>query len=621
MKKIIFSAVIILFASFNGYSVKMPGVILQNIPVKIAIHSNDLKYENKKIFFISESDTVIAIAQRKDERWEWNAVLPKTGKIKIISESDIIQPSTHYVYPAWVSILPPLIAIGLALIIKEVLISLLIGIFVGAIFFYNFNLLEAFLRTIDTIIPSVLLDFSHINIVIFSMMIGGLVGIVSKNGGMEALANLMMRKIKSRVGALLGTFASGLIIFFDDYTNSLIVGNIARPLCDKFKISREKLAFIVDSTAAPIASIAVIGTWIGYEVGIIQEALNSIGLQKNAYLVFLNTLSYRFYPFCMIFFIFATIILKRDMFSMYRAEKRALEKGLLYEENAKIPKDLTGSDENKTDERKTQSWILAALPIVFLIISAVVCLIYSGIQNLKIEKIEEVSLKEIISASDPYVSLLWSSFASCLFAGILSVSFKSLKFKDAIDSWFIGVRSMLYAMLILTFAWSLGSTTKEMQTAEFLVSILKETINPYFVPSIIFIICAAISFATGTSWGTLSIVMPLAIPLSYNISLNAGLPQHLLESLLLNSIASVLAGSIWGDHCSPIADTTVLSAMASSCDLIDHVNTQLPYAILVGAISLIFGNFFSSFFSVSFPFILLCFFIIFNLIWFLGKKI
>lgn len=619
MKKNVFIILAIFAIAVKAENVKMPIIALKDIQFKVIVNANEEPNESQKIYAIFQKDTLVFNGKKMESFIEYNLTLNKIGRWEIISSNNLFAKKDVRIIPAWLSILPPLIAISLALIIKEIVVSLLLGIFVGAFFIYDYNFFLAFLRTIDSIIPEVLLDSSHIMIILFSMLIGGMIGIISKNGGMEGLASLISRKIKTRKGALLGTFGMGIAIFFDDYSNSLIVGNLARPLADKYKISREKLAFIVDSTSAPIASVAIIGTWIGYEVGIIQDSLKAIGYDKNAYLVFIDSLAYRFYPFCMLFFIAASIFLKRDMFSMYKAEIRAIETGELYRPGAAVIRDLT-NDVTLSEKQTKPNWTNAALPLIFLIGASIAGLAYTGYQNLKCKNPDNLSIKEIIAASDPFVSLLWASFASCVFAALVSVISRSLKFKETIDAWFLGIRSMLYAMLILTLAWSIGGITQEIKTADFLVSILSEAINPYLIPPFIFIICAAISFSTGTSWGTLSIAMPLAIPLSYNAALNSGLNPFLIDSLLLNSIASVLAGSIWGDHCSPIADTTVLSAMASSCDLIDHVNTQLPYAIFVGLISLIFGTFLSSFFDYPLFFLAISFVILYLSIFIFGKK-
>jgi len=537
--------------------------------------------------------------------------LPFSGEIQIKADEISFSDEIHSL-PGWLSIIPPIIAILLALLFRQIILALFAGIYIGAVFIYDFNFLTAFLRTTDTIIVNNLYDTSHLSIILFTLMIGGVVGIISGNGGTRGLADVIIRYAKTVRSGLLSSWLLGLVIFFDDYANTLIVGNMMRPITDKLKISREKLAYIVDSTAAPVASLVIISTWIGYEIGLIQDGLKIINSSENAYDVFIQTIPYRFYPIAALIFVFLTSFMKRDFGPMYHVELKARNNSYNYSDIA---------DNTKDTLPRSGNWFNAAIPILILLVSTILGLIYTGISSLEKAGINDYSIQKIISSSDSYLSLIWGSFISTIVAIIMTLVQRINSLQDTFDHWLSGVKSMLLAIIILTGAWSLSWVTSEIKTADYLVSILSDTLNPRFLPVLVFIISAIISFSTGTSWGTMAIVMPIIIPLSFNISQSFGLDAENSTIILHGVISSVLTGSVFGDHCSPISDTTILSAMASGSGLVDHVNTQLPYAILVGVLCMIIGDIPTAFgFSPYLSIIL----IIISLIIFLrfwGKKV
>lgn len=523
------------------------------------------------------------------------------------------------ILPGWFSLVPPLLAILLALVIRQVLVSLAAGIFVGAVLIYDYNPLTGFLRFADTIIINSLTSVDHMFILVFTLMIGGVVGIISRNGGTAGLANLITQFAKKARSGMIASWLMGLVVFFDDYANSLIIGNMMRPITDKLKVSREKLAYIVDSTAAPIASIVIISTWIGYELGLIASGLNSIGSDANAYDIFLSTIPYRFYPIAAIFFVFLTSYMERDFGPMYLAEKRARLTGELAE-NETVIKDIKKNEDELYQGRKAK-WYNGIVPILIILFGTIAGLFYTGINAIDAAGSANYSLQNIISSSDSYSSLLWSSLVASLVAILMTVMQKILTLNDAVDAWHKGVQSMLFACIILVFAWGISDVTNELKTADYLISILSDAINPRFLPVLVFIVCGLISFSTGTSWGTMAIVMPLVIPLASKMTeLNGYSTEH--SMLVINGvISSVLAGSVFGDHCSPIADTTILSSMASGCNHIDHVKTQLPYAILVGVVCMLLGDIPTAFGVNPFISIALIFGVLFILLFFFGKKI
>ena len=499
------------------------------------------------------------------------------------------QPERLRVIPGWLSIVPPLLAILLALLFRQVILSLILGVYAGAVFIYDYNPITGFLRLLDVYIINSVSDISHIQIIIFTLLFGGMIGIMSKSGGTRGIANVITKFAKSRKSTSISAWLSGLVIFFDDYANTLIVGNLMRPVTDKMKISREKLSFIVDATAAPVASIFIISSWIGYEVGLIQDGLRMIGSDANAYSTFLATIPFRFYPIMMLVFVFFVSYFERDFGSMYKAERRAIHEDKPAADNFDTNNELEEASKIFGNEEKAK-WYNGIVPIIVIIIGTIIGLVYTGIDSLSSQGISNYGLREIISNSDSYLSLLWGSFAACVIAAIIVLSQKIMSLTETIDAWILGIKSMLLAVLILTLAWSIGSITVEMKTADFIIGLISDSIAPHYLPVIVFLVCALTSFATGTSWGTMAIMMPIVIPLSHTVSGLYNLSPGDTTLILDGVISSVLAGCVFGDHCSPISDTTILSSMASRCNHIDHVRTQLPYAIFVAMVCMALGD-------------------------------
>jgi len=338
-----------------------------------------------------------------------------------------------------------------------------------------------------------------------------------------------------------------------------------------------------------VASVFIISTWIGYEVGLIEQGLKSIQSSQDAYAVFLETIPYRFYPILTLIFVFLVGALNRDFGPMLDAERRARRTGEVLRTGSQPATDLTESTASYDAEQPAR-WYNGIVPVVTILAVGLYGLYTTGTEALRNEGITTYGVGDIISKSDSYGSLMWASLSGCLVAIILTVTQRILTLTKAIDAWFNGLKSMLLAMLILILAWSIGAVTQELHTAEYLVQILRGTIAPHWLPVLVFLIAAGISFATGTSWGTMAIMMPLVIPLGHTLSVDAQLTGVDYNIILNGVISSVLAGAVFGDHCSPISDTTILSSMASACDHIDHVRTQLPYAVLVAVIGMVVGD-------------------------------
>ncbi len=568
--------------------INTPSIVLEgiNFPVKISELPDSL--QNLRVVFSSDRGTQNYLLKVKKGSVDTSLSLDHSGDFKITAEGFKVQ-SNLRALPGILSILPPLIAIILALIFRQVIVSLMLGVYLGAVFIYDYNPLTAFLRLIDTYIINAIADPSHIQVIVFTLLFGGVIGLISKSGGTRGIANLVTGFAKTRRSSLIATWFSGILIFFDDYANSLVVGNLMRPVADKMRISREKLSFFVDATAAPVASIFIVSSWIGYEVGLIQNGLNIVGSTENAYDIFLQTIPYRFYPIAMLIFVFMTAFLQRDFGPMYTAEKRAVDEGKLNRDGATVSKDLTETSDIFGNEEKAK-WYNGIIPIAVIVIGTIIGLVYTGIDSLKEQGITDYTLRNIIGNSNSYASLLWGSFSACLIAAVMILWQKIMTLNETIDAWFLGLRSMLLAVIILTLAWSIGNITQDMKTADYIISLISDTVNPRFLPVIVFLVCALTSFATGTSWGTMAILMPIVIPLAHSVSvLNHYNPTD-YDIILHGVISSVLAGSVFGDHCSPISDTTILSSMASGCDHIEHVRTQLPYAVITAIFCMLIGD-------------------------------
>lgn len=489
--------------------------------------------------------------------------------------------------PSIWSLVPPLLAIGCALWLRNVLIALFLGVFAGALLLAHGNPLAGLLRTVDTFIVPAVANPDHAMILVFSLGLGGLVGIVASNGGTRGLVDVLVRRATTARGGQTVTWLLGLAVFFDDYANCLLVGNSMRPVTDRLRISREKLAFIVDSTAAPVSAI-MLSTWLGYEIGLIGDAMASVQMDGSAFAVFLAGLGSRFYPIVMLAFVFFVARSGRDFGPMLAAERRAYTTGKLLRDGATPAVDLAEMGTDTIPDTQTH-WRNAVLPIATVVAVTLVGLYTTGRASLLAASQPADSLMAILSASASGKALLWGTLLGTLVALRLTAAQRILSVTAAIDAWVRGIRSMMLAMIILVLAWALGAVTVEVKTAEFLVGLMGNAIAPEWIASITFLLAAAASFATGTSWGTMAILMPIVIPLYHATATAHGMDATAAAPHFLASVSAVLAGAIFGDHCSPISDTTVLSSMSSACDHIDHTRTQLPYALAVAAISLLLG--------------------------------
>ncbi len=498
----------------------------------------------------------------------------------------------------FLTLIPPLLAIVLAFITKNVIISLFIGVLSGTfmIALNDYSIFTAIYMSFEKFTYAALgslADSWNAGIILQVLTIGGLIALISKLGGAKAVAETLAKHAKTAKSSQLITWVLGLFIFFDDYANSLIVGPIMRPVTDKQNVSREKLSFIIDATAAPIAGIMFVSTWIGYELSVIKDGFGQIGQDVSPFNIFIETIPFRFYNILMLLFVVFIVMTLRDFGPMYKAEKRARLTGKVIRDGA-IP--LAGAELDEMTPKsniKLSVWN-AIVPIGSLIAGSLLLFYFNGraaimgdadaemLDLMQNSPASFLAIREAFGASDAAIVLFQAALIASIITILMGLFQKAWTLKESLDIWVTGMKSLLITGVILILAWSLSGVIKELGTAHFLANFLEGAIPPFLLPSLIFIFACLISFATGTSYGTMGILMPLTIPIAHQIGGGS-------YELIIFSISAVLSGAILGDHSSPISDTTILSSMGAACDHLDHVNTQLPYALTIGALSVLVG--------------------------------
>lgn len=521
--------------------------------------------------------------------------------------------------PLWMSVLPPLVAIVMALLIKEVVSSLFVGILSGTFLMALYGgsspasaLGGGLLRVVDTYVVGSLYDADHVMIIVFTLVIGGMVRVITVNGGMMGVVNWLSRRARGPRSGQLMTFLMDLCIFFDDYSNTLVVGNTMRPIADKLRVSREKLAYIVDSTSAPVVAVAFVTTWIGAELSYIQDGISAIGLETSAYSVFFHSLAYSFYPFLTLGFVLMLIFSGRDFGPMLAAERKARRVS-------------TTDSEASQGAAKPAHIVDALVPLAVLIVGTIIGLVVTG-YDASVWSATGAGffskLSATIGAANSYQALLWASVLSLIVAIVMTLLRGSMEFSKIIEEMVEGFKSMFNAVLILTMAWAIALVAKDMHTAQFVSQLLlRWSLSPVIVPALTFVLAALIGFSTGTSWGTMAILYPLILPSSWLLCQEQGLSVDAAMPLFYNVVASVLAGAVMGDHCSPISDTTIMSSLASSCNHLQHVKTQMPYALTVGSVALLVGVLPSALGLPSWVAFLVAFAVLFGIVRLVGKKV
>lgn len=626
-KKLFF---LFLFFSITSYAnsstlqvQKSKVVYLTQISYQLEVSSNLDTLQGYYLINLEHKIPVSFSANQKRGQFTSHALhFPEYGNWQLVAPNGEAE-HRFWVVPGWTSILPPLIAILLALITRQVLIALFAGIFFGSFLINGFNPIAGFFASLTDYVAVSPADPDNMAIIVFSLALGGMVGVISKSGGTQGIVDRLSRYASdSRKGQLV-TWLMGILIFFDDYANTLIVGNTMRPLTDRLKISREKLAYLVDSTAAPIATLAIVSTWIGYQLSLIDQSFKTVGISESAYLTFIQTIPYSFYPLFALVFGFFIAYTGRDFGFMLKAERRAKNEGKLLEDDATPLSEL--EDDLLAAEGTPLRWYNALVPVLTVIVTTLGGLWITGVQASG-DLSNETNLLRYVSTvfgnANSFHVLIWGAFLGSIVAILLALFQKILSLNQAINAWIGGTRSMMIAALILTVAWAIGNICKDLQTANYVIYATSDLLSPHWIPTITFLIAGVIAFSTGTSWATMAILTPIVIPMalqlpSADVTISAG---H-ASIIFLSSIAAILAGATFGDHCSPISDTTIMSSMASGADHIDHVRTQMPYALSVATISILFG-FIPAGFGLGAGWTLILGFIgLFLIIRFVGKKI
>lgn len=572
----------------NQESVSLPKVFLEGIPYDLTVSSagapqaSSLGVPPKLIVNDRSYD-----AHERGGNWVFLGVVAQdanTVQLRLMVNNTLASDGSVPVIPGWVSILPPLLAIGMALLLRSVLPALMLGLWLGAWALEGMSLEGIFYGLFDSFevyVVNAVADRDHVTIMLFTFMIAGMVGVISRNGGMRGIVEWIIKGANSARRGQLAVWSLGLVIFFDDYSNTLVVGNTSRSITDRLRISREKLAYIVDSTAAPIATVALVTTWIGYQVSLIADATAQLdGLDQSAYSIFLNSILYSFYPFMAIFLMVLVITTGREFGPMRAAEQRARATGVT------VPPvtSTVGQDDEAALAMKDgvqPNAINALIPVIVMIIGILAGLYITG---------DGETISDIIGSANSYQALMWASLLSAFTAVVMTALQGLLTLDEIVDAWVSGARFTFIAMIILVLAWSMSEISRELHTADFLIASLGDSLPASALPATIFVLAAFTAFSTGSSWGAMGILLPLVLPLCWAIMNSQGLAGPEGHHILYASVSGVLAGAVWGDHCSPISDTTVMSSLSAGCDHMEHVRTQLPYAVLAGAAALFCGT-------------------------------
>ena len=575
-KKNLFAFILCIFCVFTTFSVfadEVPGYVEYVDRIEAETEMAEAEAEANRVAELGEEELAAeaeeaAAAQRLDYAYSYidgyaDAIQNDEQNSVNIDEAvkEVQKQVTPFYATIW-SILPAIIAILLALITKEVYSSLFVGIVAGGVLYANFNFEGTITHIVNDGFVASLSDSYNVGILLFLVLLGTLVAMMNKAGGSAAFGRWASKHIKTRIGAQLATIALGVLIFVDDYFNCLTVGSVMRPVADSKKISRAKLAYLIDATAAPVCIIAPISSWAAAVSGFAPEGVSGLSL-------FIQAIPYNFYAILTIIMMVTIALMKFDFGPMKLHEKNAEEKGDLFTTLG----ETANAVEEQTENKKGKV-IDLIIPVVILIICCIIGMIYSG------GFFSGVSFIDAFSECDASVGLALGSVVTVILVSIYFIVFRhgTIKFSKLMECIPEGFKAMVPAILILTCAWTLKGMTDSLGAtvfiAEFVNSNAQALVN--FLPAIIFLIAIGLSFSTGTSWGTFGILIPIVLAVFEPGS-----------SLAIIGMSACMAGAVCGDHCSPISDTTIMASAGAQCNHVNHVNTQLPYAILVAAVSFV----------------------------------
>ena len=486
----------------------------------------------------------------------------------------------------WYSIVPPLLAVTSAVATHRLLLSLglavAVGIALSSIRSASASVWDWFTSAYSQTasVATSVVDSFNLLIILFIVLILSTISVVIVSGGIQGIIHWLSRFAKGARSTQFATVLMGFAVFIDDYANTMIVGSAMRPATDQKRISREKLAYLVDSTTAPIAGLAVVSTWIGYEVGLFNEVANSLGIQKDGYSMFFDALGFRFYCLMTIIFVLANATSGVDFGAMRKAEIRARETGVVIGEDAKLMSSRAFTALKSVLSTSAHP-LSAVIPIGSLLGVMLIGFWIDG--GGKESVLSPSAWREALSNANNLKILAIASGSGFLLSLLCAKLLARISFSAIGSAVISGLKGSLLPTAILVLAWSLKAVCDQLSTGEFLAATVEGVVSPLWFPALLFIVASLTSFATGTSWGTMAILIPTAIPIAYSLD---GSAYGLTTAI---SLGAVLDGSIFGDHCSPISDTTIMSSIASECDPIHHVRTQLPYSLTVAGLALVCG--------------------------------
>ncbi|TVQ96249.1 MAG: Na+/H+ antiporter NhaC family protein [Deltaproteobacteria bacterium] len=518
----------------------------------------------------------------------WAIFLGVTGALALIAWALPTRPVEGVDPGAWTSILPPVLAVAAAIAFRQLVLALVLAVVLGSFLAFGPSPVAALGSGTSTFLLDNVTDGFNLRIIAFTLILVGAVHVMARAGGHAGIVAFVQARARSARSTRTSTGLLGLLFFFDDYANSVVVGTTMRPLTDRMRISREKLAFLVDSTAAPVAGLALVSTWIAFEVGLLQDLVAGPPLHMDGYSAFVASLPFRFYCFTALLFVFTSSLSGRDFGPMRRAEERALRTGAVAAPDARplAPVDDRHAGPAPGIEPAARNTLVPLAVLLTLVIGGMLIQGRGALEDAAIafSLLDPAVWRLTFGAADSSVVLLHASIGGLLTAMALAV-LHGLPPSAALAAFGRGVRTMGLAIVILVLAWAIKGVCDELQTAGWLIAITGGELPLVWLPLITFALAAVTAFATGTSWGTMGILLPVVVPLALALGAHSG-PSLFL---LFMTIAAVLDGAIFGDHCSPISDTTVLSSIASGCDHIDHVRTQAPYALAAMALAALIG--------------------------------
>ncbi|MEM2074600.1 MAG: Na+/H+ antiporter NhaC family protein [Zestosphaera sp.] len=494
-------------------------------------------------------------------------------------------------------LLPPILAIALAMSTGEIIPALFAGVWIGGLMVAGYNPLGATVQLIDWYIENAT-DSWNAAILLYDFVLGAFMGLLYASGAVHAAARAISKRIRTAKGASTAASLLGVAVFFDDYGNTVIVGNSMRPVTDQLRVSRELLSYIVDSTAAPVAGIALVSSWIGYEVSLIKDSIDTLRMQAEqgvvsaapayeAYFMWLNAVPYHFYSIFAILMVFLVVLTRRHYGPMLHAEHRAVKEGKVLRDGATplLPTEEVLGAEPKS--RKLASGWLFAVAMLVLVIMTLFGMWGTGAEDLS--RFWETPFVDALMNADTAKALFWAGMATYFVTFAWILFGRIMSFRDVMKQTVRGMYLMVLPNTILLHAWCIKSATDAVGTADYTIhGAVAVGLSALLVPLIIYMVSMFISFTTGTSWGTFGVMMPIAVPMAWQLAL-LQFPNDINMAYMLAfaSIGAVFGGGIFGDHCSPISDTTIMSSMFSAADHIDHVSTQLPYAVTAGFVGLV----------------------------------